>query len=209
MHRNDIYDYFFKIILFSDERLRSARGKLISEFTGNELPSNLASYDVKSIKLKSGEDEVITRLQIWNPDPQAVICGQFEYNDRPTANLRGASACVFIYDMANPDPEFAKLHMKIFNEWYGDNRPVICVVGIKSSAPAQNDSELQEIARVNEALFINNVSSTNSINELFHKLAQKVLKKHGVDATIPYKPVLFQPKIDNRDSTANSGCKLM
>ena len=189
-HRDDEYDYLFKVVLIGDSGV--GKSNLLSRFTRNEF--NLESkstigveFATKSIKA----DGKTIKAQIWD------TAGQERYRAITSAYYRGAVGALLVYDISK-HPTFVNVErwLKELRD-HADGNIVIMLVGNKSDLRhlrAVSTEEAMAFAESNGVAFIETsaLDSTGVDNafqriltEIYQKMSRKTMVGGAQDDAIP------------------------
>ncbi|XP_008428934.1 RAB11a, member RAS oncogene family, like [Poecilia reticulata] len=124
-HKEDEYDYLFKVVLIGDSGV--GKSNLLSRFTRNEF--NLESKSTIGVEFATRSIQVegkTIKAQIWD------TAGQERYRAITSAYYRGAVGALLVYDIAKHlTYENAERWLKELQD-HADSNIVIMLVGNKS-----------------------------------------------------------------------------
>ncbi len=176
MHRNDEYDYMFKMAVFGADNV--LKYNLITKFSNGVLSAlspNDLGYNVKSIKTLN--PSYVVKLQIWQA-PNDVL----RPNSAP-AHLRALHHAIIVYDMANPNLDDLKKYLSLMQQYYSEHPPLMAIVGVQSTAQSTlaND-QIKHFAETNNCIFTDgiNLTSAKHAEQFFQNLVSAQLQKMGV-----------------------------
>ncbi|KAK5620348.1 Ras- protein Rab-11A [Crenichthys baileyi] len=210
-HKEDEYDYLFKVVLIGDSGV--GKSNLLSRFTRNEF--NLESKSTIGVEFATRSIQVegkTIKAQIWD------TAGQERYRAITSAYYRGAVGALLVYDIAKHlTYENAERWLKELQD-HADSNIVIMLVGNKSDLRhlrAVPTEEAKGFAEKNALSFLETSALDSSNVELafqtiltaiYNIVSQRQMSGHGNSDFSPASnvvPITVEP---TQSSSSKGAC---
>ncbi|XP_075899310.1 RAB11a, member RAS oncogene family, like [Nelusetta ayraudi] len=170
-HREDEYDYLFKVVLIGDSGV--GKSNLLSRFTRNEF--NLESKSTIGVEFATRSIQVegkTVKAQIWD------TAGQERYRAITSAYYRGAVGALLVYDIAKHlTYENAERWLKELQD-HADSNIVIMLVGNKSDLRhlrAVPTDEARAFAELHGLSFLETSAlDSSNVEQAFHTILKAI-----------------------------------